>query len=89
MRYSWANTALLALIVIVAVTGFYGLVSGSSNRAICNDIHLAGAFGILGILGWKTALAVRSLRFPRCGTPGGILPASESGTGATEERRSG
>ena len=65
MKHSWANTALLVLVAAVAVTGFYGLVSGSADRAIYNDIHLVGAFAILVILGWKTALALRSLRLPR------------------------
>lgn len=64
MRYSWANTVLLVFVLAEAVTGLFGLVAGSPDRAIWNDIHLAVAFGIMGVLGWKTALALRSLRLP-------------------------
>ncbi|MBI4306194.1 MAG: molybdopterin-dependent oxidoreductase [Chloroflexi bacterium] len=65
MRYPWANTILLFLVMFELVTGLLGLVAGSPDRAFLLNLHLMGAFGILSVLGWKTLIVLRSLRRPR------------------------
>jgi hypothetical protein len=34
VRYQWANSLLLALVVVELATGFFGLVSGSRDEAV-------------------------------------------------------
>lgn len=69
MRHGWANTALLVLIVAQVATGTFGLAAGASDRAVYLWLHNIGAFTILGVLGWKTLIAVRSLKRPSGGRP--------------------
>ena len=64
MRHRWANTSLLLLVLAEVATGLFGMASGASNRAFLNDLHAIFSFGIVAILGWKTALAIRSLKRP-------------------------
>ncbi len=65
MRYSWANTLLLLFLLAELVSGFFGLTSGSEDRAIHMQVHRVAGYGILAILVWKTAIVVHSLRWPR------------------------
>ncbi|MCH7739706.1 MAG: molybdopterin-dependent oxidoreductase [Chloroflexi bacterium] len=64
MRHRWANTSLLLLVLAEVATGAFGLAAGASNRAFLNDLHAVFSFGIVAILGWKTALAIGSLKRP-------------------------
>ena len=61
----WANTLLLLFLLAELVSGFFGLVSGSEDRAFLMHVHRAAGYGILAILIWKTAIVARSLRRPR------------------------
>ena len=65
MRYPWANTLLLVLIVAQAVTGLFGLVSGSSDRAVYLQAHRIAAYATLALLLWKGRIVVHALRSPR------------------------
>lgn len=62
MKTPWANTILLVLIAVELVSGFFGLVSGSSDEAIFILVHRIGGFAILAVLVWKTAIIVASVR---------------------------
>ena len=62
MKTPWANTILLALIGVELVSGFYGLVSGSSGDALFIAVHRIAGFAIVVVLVWKTAIVVSSVR---------------------------
>ena len=47
MRYPWANTLLLVLVLGEGITGVFGLVSGTSDRAIYLNLHRVTSFAIL------------------------------------------
>ncbi len=65
MRFPWANTLLLLFLCGELVSGFFGLISGSEERAIHMQMHRVCGYGILAVLGWKAANVLRSLRWPR------------------------
>ncbi len=67
MQKFWANTILLALILVELVSGFFGLVSGSAGDAVFIVVHRIGGFAILVALVWKTAIIVSSIRRRRSG----------------------
>ncbi len=69
MKFPWANTLLLILIVSELVSGFFGLVSGSADRAIFIQSHRVAGYGILLILAWKGRNIVFSLRWRRTVVP--------------------
>ena len=46
-------------------TVFFGLVSGSPDRAIFLQLHRVAGYGILAVLAWKSANVLLSLRRPR------------------------
>lgn len=62
MRYPWVNALLLFLVAFELATGLFGLVSGSYDRAFFITLHLVGGLAIVGLLFWKTAIVLRSLR---------------------------
>lgn len=65
MRFPWANALLLTFLALELVSGFFGLTSGSENRAFHMDVHRIAGYGILVTLVWKTANVVRSMKWPR------------------------
>ncbi len=69
MRFPWANTLLLVLIAVELVSGYFGLVSGSPDRAIFMQGHRVAGYGILVILLWKGRNIRHSLRWPRRAPP--------------------
>ena len=64
MTYPWANTLLLLFIGVELVSGYFGLTSGSEERAVHLQVHRIAGYGILAVLGWKTVNVLRSLRWP-------------------------
>ena len=69
MKHPWANSLLLALILVELVSGLFGLVSGTSDRAVFLQAHRVAGYGILAILLWKAANILSSLRRLRQPTP--------------------
>ena len=67
MRFPWANTLLLLFLSLELLSGFFGLISGSENRAIHMQLHRIAGYGIITVLGWKTVVVARSLSRPRSG----------------------
>ena len=61
MPYPWANVLLLVLLAIELASGFLGLMSGSSDRAIYLHVHRIGGFAILAIFIWKGRNIFKSL----------------------------
>lgn len=61
MPYPWANVILLFLLVAELATGLFGLVSGSSDRAIYLHLHRILGFSILAVFLWKSRNIFRSL----------------------------
>ncbi len=68
MRYPWANTALLALVVGQLATGYAGLTSGSASLGWLLWLHGVGAYAIVVLLVWKGAVVLGSLRQRRRGS---------------------
>ena len=69
MKFPWANSVLLALIGAELVTGFFGLVSGSPDRAIFMQAHRVAGYGIMVVLLWKAGNILFSLRWRRAAAP--------------------
>ena len=65
MRYPWANILLLFFILADMLSGFFGLISGSQDRAIYIQVHRVSGYGILGVLAWKVANIARSFKWPK------------------------
>lgn len=61
MPYPWANVILLFLLAAELATGLFGLVSGSSDRAIYIILHRILGFSILAVFIWKSRNILRSL----------------------------
>ena len=82
MPYPWANVILLFLLAAELATGLFGLVSGSSDRAIYLHIHRILGFSILAVFLWKSRNIFRSLgrirrlRARKSSTPASIPYAS-------------
>ena len=68
MRFPWANILLLFFLFLELVSGFFGLTSGSEERAFHIQIHRIAGYGILVVGGWKVLNVLRSLRWPRAGS---------------------
>jgi len=69
MRHKWVNTLLFAFLGAAICTGFLGFASGSPARSFVLKAHVAAAFSILAVSGWKVALATTSLKRPLRGRP--------------------
>lgn len=69
MRHKWVNLVLLLLVAGELVTGAAGLMSGDSSNAFLLQAHSILGYGIVAVLVWKTALALRSLSRPARGRP--------------------
>ena len=69
MIFPWANTLLLLLILAGLVSGFFGLVSGSPDRAIFMEVHRVAGYGIVLVLLWKGRNITSALRWRRAATP--------------------
>lgn len=65
MSYPWANILLLLFLALEMVSGFFGLISGSEERAIHMQLHRISGYGILAVLVWKVINVARSFRWPR------------------------
>ena len=68
MRFPWANILLLIFLFLELVSGFFGLTSGSEDRAFHIQIHRIAGYGILVVAAWKVLNVLRSLRWPRTGS---------------------
>jgi hypothetical protein len=70
MKHPWANILLLAFIAAELISGFFGLVSGSPDRAIYIVSHRIAGYGLLIVLIWKVAIVLFALRTrrPHAGT---------------------
>lgn len=62
MRYPWANSLLLTLLTLQLVTGVGALMAGSEQMQWVLWLHTAGAYGVVVILLWKSAVVVRAIR---------------------------
>ena len=69
MKFPWANTLLLALILAELVSGFFGLVSGSPDRAVFIQTHRVAGYSIVVVLIWKGVNILISLRWRRPAVP--------------------
>ena len=62
MKFPWANTLLLGLVVAQLTSGFAGLVNGAAPSGWMLRVHDAGAFAIVVLLAWKGIVVRNSLR---------------------------
>jgi Oxidoreductase molybdopterin binding domain len=62
MRYPWANTALLVLLVAQFLTGLATLLNGDPDWRFTQWLHDIGAWALVALLVWKTAVVVDSIR---------------------------
>lgn len=56
MRFPWANTVLLILLIVQLLTGFLGLISGSPRLDWFLQFHSVFGYAIAGLLIWKSAI---------------------------------
>jgi hypothetical protein len=62
MRYPWANTILLVLVLVLLATGIGGLISGSEQLRGLLWLHSVASYGVVAVLGWKAMIIVYSFR---------------------------
>jgi hypothetical protein len=62
MRFPWANSILLTLLTLQIITGLGALMAGSEPMQWVLWLHGAGAYGVVIILLWKSAVIVRAIR---------------------------
>lgn len=53
MRFPWVNTLLLALIILQALTGYFGFTAGREPERWLLWLHGVGAYAIVLLLFWK------------------------------------
>ena len=53
MRYTWANTILLGLLILQIVTGFWGLIRGLETFFWVLWLHGVGGYAVVVVLFWK------------------------------------
>ncbi len=62
MKTPWANVLLLFLLVVQAITGYFGMVNGRNSRAWILWTHGIGAYALLVLLYWKGGVILDALR---------------------------
>lgn len=60
MTLRFVNTALLALVVVLTLTGVYGLFFTLHGWTF--DLHRWAAWGVIALVPWKAAISLRSLK---------------------------
>lgn len=68
MKFPWANVALLLLLLVQFVSGYFGLVNGRSSRAWILWLHGIGAYALLVLLYWKSHIILDAIRRKRVWT---------------------
>lgn len=62
MRHSWANTALLILVILLLLSGFWGLVTSSGRLRWVMGLHGIAGYGLVVLLAWKGRVIVDAFR---------------------------
>jgi hypothetical protein len=62
MRYPWVNTALLILLLVLLLTGFGGLISGSERLRWILWLHSAASYAVVILLAWKSMIIVAAFK---------------------------
>ena len=62
MRYPWVNIALLVLLIVQLVSGFFGLIAGSPTFSWVLWLHGAGGCAVLALFAWKGRIILDVLR---------------------------
>ncbi|MCB8976367.1 MAG: hypothetical protein H6657_02955 [Ardenticatenaceae bacterium] len=62
MKTPWANAVLLILILVQAVTGYFGMVNGRISRAWILWAHGIGAYALVVLLYWKGGIILDAIR---------------------------
>jgi DMSO/TMAO reductase YedYZ molybdopterin-dependent catalytic subunit len=62
MRYPWANVALLFLLAVLLLTGFWGLTSGTAAAYWVLWLHGMTAYALVLLLLWKGSIIVHVFR---------------------------
>jgi DMSO/TMAO reductase YedYZ molybdopterin-dependent catalytic subunit len=60
MTLRFTNSAILILIILLTLTGLYGLVWTLSGWMF--DVHRAAGWSLIALIPWKTAISLRSLK---------------------------
>jgi hypothetical protein len=60
MLLRFTNTALLALVVVLTLTGLWGIAFTLQGWLF--EIHRAAGWAVIALIPWKTVISVRSLR---------------------------
>lgn len=68
LKFSWANVALLLLLIALLVTGYFGMTNGRSAGAWLLWGHGIAAYGLLVLLVWKGQIVFDALRRKRIWT---------------------
>lgn len=65
LKFSWANVALLLLVMTLLITGYFGMTNGRFPVAWLLWLHGMAAYGVLVLLLWKGAIIVDAFRRKR------------------------
>lgn len=68
LKFSWANVALLLILLILLVSGYLGMTNGRSAGAWLLWVHGAAAYALLALLFWKGQIVFDALRRKRTWT---------------------
>ncbi|MGE5603894.1 MAG: molybdopterin-dependent oxidoreductase [Nitrososphaerales archaeon] len=69
MRYPWINTALFVILVVLLLTGFFGLTTGADRGRWVLWLHGAAGYVLVLMFAWKGRVILDVLRrVPRLGT---------------------
>ena len=62
MKFPWANSLLLLILVVLAVTGYLGLTEGAANGAWRLWLHGIAAYGLIFLFIWKSSIILDAFR---------------------------
>jgi DMSO/TMAO reductase YedYZ molybdopterin-dependent catalytic subunit len=62
MKASWANIALLLILITLIFTGYLGLVNGHENRAWRLWLHSLAAYALIVLFFWKSTIILDAFR---------------------------
>lgn len=62
MRYPWVNAALLVLLLLQLLTGFFGLINGAEHLKWILWLHGVGGYAVVVVLLWKALVVADVLK---------------------------
>ena len=80
MKYPWANVALLVLLVVLVVTGYFGFTNGEIEQEWLLWLHGIAAYGLMVLLFWKASIIFDAWRRKKTWTRVRVMFVVDAGT---------